>query len=57
MNGGNSMQTKKVDKTIEAKREYYREWRKKNPERVARIQERFWRKKADELNKTAADPG
>ncbi len=37
------------DETRNAKREYYREWRKNNPERVAKIQERFWTKKAAEI--------
>lgn len=32
-----------------ARREYYREWRKNNPDRVAQIQERYWLKKAKEL--------
>lgn len=29
-----------------ARREYYREWRKKNPEKVRAINERYWAKKA-----------
>lgn len=37
-----------------AKREYYREWRKNNPDRVAQIQERYWLKKAAELRSQAA---
>ena len=50
----------KSDEIKEAKREYHREWRRKNPERVAKIQERFWRKKAAEIRRAeqeiAADP-
>ena len=40
-----------------AKREYYREWRKKNPDRVAQTQERYWSRKAAEMRsrKTSAD--
>ena len=44
----------KADKIREAKREYYREWRRKNPERVATIQERFWQKKAVALRHGSA---
>ena len=33
----------------EAKRKYYREWRRKNPERVAKAQERFWKRKVAEI--------
>ena len=33
------------EKAAEAKRQYQRAWRKKNPEKVAAIQERYWRKK------------
>lgn len=55
MNNNNS------DEIREAKREYHREWRRKNPERVARIQERFWTKKAAEIRSqgtgAAAFPG
>ena len=53
------MNNNKTDETRAAKREYYREWRRKNPERVAQIQERFWHKKAAELRSREqnADPG
>ena len=30
---------------------YYREYRKKNPEKIKKIQERYWLKKAEELKK------
>ncbi len=33
----------------EARREYMREWRKKNPEKVQAAQERYWAKKAAEI--------
>ena len=42
------------DETKEARREYHREWRRKNPERVAQIQERFWHKKAAEIRGRAS---
>ena len=32
-----------------AKRAYHREWRKNNPDRVAKTQERFWMRKAAEI--------
>ena len=52
------MTDNKNDDIREAKREYAREWRKKNPERAARIQERFWLKKAEQIRsrQRAADP-
>lgn len=33
----------------EARREYAREWRKRNPERVKATQERYWMRKAAEI--------
>lgn len=56
------MPLEKVDKTIEAKREYYRRWRKNNPDKYQAIQQRFWLRKAEQLNAetraaAAADPG
>lgn len=33
----------------EARREYIREWRKRNPEKVQAAQERYWAKKAAEI--------
>lgn len=33
----------------EARREYLREWRKRNPEKVQAAQERYWAKKAAEI--------
>lgn len=33
----------------EARREYMREWRKKNPEKLRAAQERYWVKKAAEI--------
>ena len=51
------------DEKLKARREYYRKWRRNNPERVAQIQKRFWQKKAAEIGlvqepaaeRTAAD--
>lgn len=47
------------DRAKEARREYLREWRKKNPDKVKRTLERYWLKKAEEIRKAqaAADPG
>lgn len=33
----------------EARREYLREWRKKNPDKLKAAQERYWLKKAAEI--------
>lgn len=33
----------------EARREYQREWRKKNPDKLKAAQERYWLKKAAEI--------
>lgn len=42
------------------RREYYREWRRKNPERVRAAQERYWTKRVQAQNnpeqQRAADP-
>lgn len=35
----------------EAKREYYRKWRAKNPDRVKKNIERYWRRKAEQILK------
>ena len=43
------MAEKQNEEIRQAKRVYAREWRKKNPERAAQIQERVWLKKADEI--------
>ncbi len=47
------------DRAKEARREYLREWRRKNPDKVKRTMERYWLKKAEEIRKAqaAADPG
>ena len=33
-----------------AKNEYQRQWRKQNPDKVKAIQERYWLRKAREIN-------
>lgn len=51
------------DRAKEARREYLREWRRKNPDKVKRTLERYWLKKAEEIRnaqaaaQAAADPG
>ena len=32
--------------------EYYRDWRKKNPEKVREINSRYWKRRAERLVKT-----
>lgn len=36
------------DEIREVRRQYYREWRAKNPDKQKAIMERFWRKKLDQ---------
>ena len=38
----------------ELKNQYIREWRKRNPERAAEIQRRYWRKKLFQQQQNAA---
>lgn len=38
-----------ADTIIEARRAYKREWARRNPEKVKQYQERFWAKKAAEM--------
>ena len=40
-------------KALEARREYYRRWRKENPDRVASAQARFWEKRARQIAEEA----
>lgn len=40
----------------EARREYMREWRKKNPEKLRAAQERYWMKKAAEIAAKRENP-
>ena len=37
----------------EARNAYYREWRKKNPEKMKRYQENYWKKKAQKMQEQA----
>ncbi len=39
----------------EKQREYLREWRKKNPDKVKEYNKRYWRKKALEMLKEQQD--
>lgn len=39
--------SKELQKKI--RNEYFRNWRKKNPEKVQKINQRFWKKKYEEL--------
>lgn len=42
--------SKKISKEArEARNAYYREWRKKNPEKLKQYQEKYWMKKAQEM--------
>ena len=37
------------DKAKQARNEYMKNWRKNNPDKIKRIQERYWNKKFDKL--------
>lgn len=39
----------------EAKREYYRQWRKRNPDRKRESDRRYWEKKAHEATRRGAE--
>ena len=60
LEGGDNMDKKLTDKEIqelarEKQREYLREWRKKNPDKVKEYNQRYWRKKALEMLKEQQD--
>lgn len=41
--------SKLSESSRKSRNEYYREWRKKNPDKVLAIQERYWEKKRREV--------
>lgn len=43
------------EKAREAQREYHRQWRKKNPDKVRAKNIRFWEKKASEMMEKHTD--
>ena len=45
------MNTENKSTIRETRREYFREWRKKNAEKVQAIQERYWVRKGLELRR------
>ena len=44
-------------KATAARREYMKQWRKKNPERIRQYTETYWEKKAEEMEKQGEDCG
>ena len=40
-----------TEQTLKARREYQKQWRKKNPDKVKATQERFYQKKAQEFER------
>lgn len=46
------MARKMSEEARNARNEYYRAWRAKNPEKVRSSNERYWRKKATEMAAT-----
>lgn len=49
------MSNENSDALREVKRNYYRDWRAKNPDKVRAAQERYWRRKLEEQKR--AEPG
>lgn len=41
----------------QARREYYRQWRRNNPESIAASQEKYWSKKGEEITRAGIEPG
>ncbi|MBR3560930.1 MAG: hypothetical protein IKN81_05300 [Oscillospiraceae bacterium] len=44
------LQTEKSDKAREAQRQYLREWRKKNKDKVRQYNEKYWQRKGESLS-------
>lgn len=40
-----------TDEARNAKNSYFREWRKRNPDRVKTAQDRYWQRKAEQTKK------
>jgi len=38
-----------TEDALKTRSEYYREWRKKNPDKVRASQERYWLRKAEQI--------
>ena len=52
------MAGRKMDEAArEARNAYYREWRKKNPEKVRAANEKYWIRKAEETAATDKEAG
>ena len=50
------MDNKKIEAVVkEEKREYFRQWRKNNPEKVKQHNENYWRKRAEKRLETEAE--
>lgn len=49
------MASKNVSAADEARRQYYREWRKKNPDKVRAAMQRYWEKKAQAQQESAVE--
>lgn len=47
------MEKETVEMVKEAQRQYQREWRKKNPDKVKAISNRYWTKKAMQMKEEA----
>ena len=47
--------TKLTDEALKLKREYFRNWRKKNRDKVRRYNTEYWQKKALQAKKSEVD--
>lgn len=43
-------------KAAEARRQYKRQWAKRNPEKIRQYQENYWNKKAEQIAAPQSDP-
>lgn len=46
------MESTKQDRAIKLRREYYREWRKRNKDRVRTYNKRYWEHRVERENST-----
>lgn len=52
LRGGEVLNEKELqDRVREAQREYFRKWRAENPERVKANRQRYWLRKAEQMEK------
>lgn len=45
-----------TEQALEARRAYKREWAKRNPDKVRAMQERYWQRKAEQIEEDQQPP-